>query len=545
MTTIADRRPVHARLAALALVAALVLAVVTGTGTASGAAPDGPTGIDLDAATIPSIQAARDDGRLTAVRLTQGYLQRIQRLDPALGSVLFVDRRGALAAARASDARLRRGALLGPLDGIPVLLKDNIDTARLPTTAGSRLLLDTPPTDDAELVARLRRAGAVVLGKANLSEWANFRGFGSTSGWSGVGGLTANPHVLDRNPCGSSSGSAAAVAASLAQVAIGTETDGSVVCPASATGVVGHKPTIGLVPGDGIVPISFDQDTAGPMGRHVVDVALLLEVVAATDGFADLDADALDGARIGRWTAFDGLDGDVDRVQADAVAVLEAAGATVVEVALPYQDVIGANEFPALLGEFEDDLEVYLAERPGGPDQLEMLIAGNIADPVELEFFGQELFLLADEAPPRDDPSIVAARTAAFEAATASIDETLAAHGLDAIMAPTNSPAWLTTLGAGDAFLFGSSSPAAVAGYPNVTVPAGGADGDGATVAPGPLPLGVSFMASAGQDALVLDLAASFEAAADARMTPMLLPSIGGDGDAPVPQPGDRGWGRR
>jgi amidase len=525
----------------LTLAASLVVAVTTPARSAP--EPGTLAGIDLDAATIPTLQAARDDGDLTAVRLTQAYLQRIQQLDGQLGSVLFVDREGALAAARASDRRHRHGGLLGPLDGIPVLLKDNIDTAGLPTTAGSRLLLDAPPTDDAELVARLRAGGAVVLGKANLSEWANFRGFGSTSGWSAVGGLTANPHVLDRNPCGSSSGSAAAVAASLTQVAVGTETDGSVVCPSSATGVVGHKPTIGLVPGDGIVPISFDQDTAGPIGRHVVDVALLLEVIGGVDGPAALDTDALDGARIGRWTAFDGLDGDVDRVQAEAVAVLEAAGATVVPVTLPYQDVIGANEFPALLGEFEDDLETYLAERPGGPDQLEELIAGNLADPVELRWFGQELFEISDVAPPRDDPSVVAARAAAHAAATASIDETLATYELDAIMAPTNSPAWPTTLVGGDAFLFGSSSPAAVAGYPNVTVPAGGADGDPATIGEGPLPLGISLMASAGQDGLVLDLAASFEAAADARLTPGFVPSIGGDGDTPSQAPGDRGWG--
>ncbi|MEV4312951.1 amidase [Actinocrispum sp. NPDC049592] len=486
-------------------------------------------GFDLDAATIPDLQHRMDQHRLTSVRLTSLYLQRIATVDEKVHAVIAVNHR-ALAEAAASDARHRSGHTLGPLDGIPVLLKDNVDTRNLPTTAGSRALLNTRPAADASLVTRLYRGGAVILGKTNLSEWANFRSTHSTSGWSGVGGQTNNPYVLDRNPCGSSSGSGAAIAATLAQVAIGTETDGSIVCPAGANDVVGHKPTLGLVSRTGVVPISAEQDTAGPMTRHVIDSAITLSVLQGRDASdpatlripadqprdyaARLRPDALRGARIGVWR-LSGLDADVDRVVNTSVATLRARGATVVDVELPFQEEVNENEFPALLTEFRRDLNAYLAARPGAPDTLNDLIVFNRNDPVELSKFGQELFEQSAAAPAPTDPVYLKQRQIATTSARRSIDETLAKLKLDAIMAPTNSPAWKTDYAAGDAFVLGSSGPAAVAGYPNVSVPAGFA---------GPLPIGVSFFAGQWADAKVLALAAAFERAQPARRVPGFLP---------------------
>jgi amidase len=430
----------------------------------------------------------------------------------------------------AAEARAVPAAAAG-LEGIPVLLKDNVDTAGLRTTAGSRALLGARP-DDATLTRKLRDAGAVVLGKANLSEWANFRDPASTSGWSAVGGLTNNPYVLDRNACGSSSGSAAGVAASLAQVAIGTETDGSIVCPAGSTGVVGVKPTLGLVSRDGVVPISAQQDTAGPMARHVVDAVLTLAVIqgrdrrdAATAAIpADqprryrLDRGALRGARIGVWRLA-GVDEDVDKLVEQRVQDLRAAGATTVDVEID-DSVVFEDEFTALLAEFKRDVNAYLAATPGRhPADLAGLIAFNEADPVELRYFGQRTFLQAQASPPATDPAIVAARQRATTTARRLIDDTLARHRLDAIVAPTNGPAWVSTLGRGDAFEGPSSStPPAVAGYPSVSVPAGF---DGA------LPIGMSFIGTRWSEPEVLSLAYAFEQVTDERRPPRYLPSTG------------------
>jgi amidase len=460
-------------------------------------------------------------GRLTSVQLTEMYLHRIATIDPLLHSVLFLDPT-ALAQARASDERRRDSRLRGPLDGIPVLLKDNIDTAGLGSTAGSRALLAEPPRTDAALVTRLRAAGAVLLGKTNLSEWANFRSTTSTSGWSGVGGQTNNPYVLDRNPCGSSSGSGAAVAASLAQVAIGTETDGSIVCPSGANGDVGIKPTLGLISGQGIVPISHEQDTAGPMARNVTDVAITLAVLAgrSQDYTAAIDPSgrkSLRGARIGVWRLA-GIDPGVDRVVQQTVDTLTAAGATVIDVTPANQDQIGALELPALLTEFHHDLDAYLATRPGVPQSLAALIAFNEQDPVELSKFGQELFTQAQAAPPVTDPTYEKERATATSLAQHSIDDLIAADHLDAIVAPTNSPAWLDNYATGDPVnTVSSSSPAAVAGYPDVTVPAGFS---------GPLPIGISFMAGKFTDARLLALAAAFEHLSHARKPPTFLPTL-------------------
>lgn len=506
----------------LVLTLAVALELVVVPARATGAAlPAAPPGLNLDSATIPELQARMALGRLTSVGLTEAYLHRIATIDPKVHAVLFLDPT-ALAQARASDQRRHTGQLRGPLDGIPVLLKDNIDTAGLGSTAGSRALLARPPKADAPLVSRLRAAGAVLLGKTNLSEWANFRSTTSTSGWSGVGGQTNNPYVLDRNPCGSSSGSGAAVAASLAQVAIGTETDGSIVCPSGANGVVGIKPTLGLVSGQGIVPISHEQDTAGPMARNVTDVAITLAVLAGRPwdyaaAIHPAGADLLRGKRIGVWRLA-GIDAGVDQVVNQTVATLTAAGATVIDVTPAYQDQIGADEFPALLTEFHHDLDAYLATRPGVPQSLAALIAFNQQDPVELSKFGQELFIQAAAAPPVTDPTYQQERATATSLAQRSIDELIAADHLDAIVAPTNSPAWLDNYATGDPTTgVGSSSPAAVAGYPDVSVPAGFV---------GPLPIGVSFMAGRFGDAGVLALAAAFEQVSHARKPPMYLPTL-------------------
>jgi amidase len=512
--------------------AALLIAMaafVSGPQPASG---EPGLGFDLDSATIPDLQHRMDRGRLTSVQLTAAYLRRIDAIDGKIHSVLVRNRR-ALDEAAASDARRRAGHSRGALDGIPVLLKDNVDTRAMPTTAGSRALAARPPAANAHLVERLYRGGAVILGKVNLSEWANFRSTHSTSGWSGVGGQTNNPYVLDRNPCGSSSGSGAAIAASLAQVAIGTETDGSIVCPSGANDIVGHKPTLGLVSRSGVVPISAEQDTAGPMARHVIDSAITLGVLQGRDPSdpataaipanqprdyaALLRPDALRGARIGVWRQA-GADADVDRVVAESVRTLQSRGATVVDIDMPFQDAVNQNEFPALIVEFKRDLEKYLAGRPGKPNTMAELIDFNKNDPVELSKFGQEIFEASAAAPPTTDPTYRQQREIATTSAKRSIDETLAQFHLDAIVSPTNSPAWKTDYAAGDAFVLGSSTPAAVAGYPNISVPAGFA---------GPLPIGVSFFAGRWSDAKVLAFAAAFERAQPARRAPQFIPSIG------------------
>lgn len=495
-------------------------------------------GIDLESATIPDLQRAMDRGRLSSVQLTAFYLQRIRALNPRLHAVIATNP-DALKIAAASDARRRHGHARSALEGIPILLKDNVDTRdKQPTTAGSLALLASKPARDAFLVKRLRDSGAVVIGKANLSEWANFRSTNSTSGWSAVGGQNNNPYVLDRNPCGSSSGSGSGVAANLATVAIGTETDGSIVCPAGQNGVVGIKPTLGLVSRSGVVPISAQQDTAGPMGKSVVDAALTLQVLRGVDrrdpATADsapyldqsyvrgLSANALRGKRIGLWITGTGADESPETLAVvnRARASLTRLGATVVEVELPYQDAVNENEFPALLVEFKHDLNAYLAARPGPhPRDLAGLIRfNNAVRQIELRYFGQEIFEQA-QATSSDltDPTYVQQRTTATTSAKRSIDETLAGQNLDAIVAATNSPAWLTTLGEGDAFSVGSSGPAAVAGYPNVTVPAGFS---------GPLPVGLSFIGPRFGERDLLKLAYAFEQGTKERRPPAFLPTL-------------------
>jgi amidase len=493
-------------------------------------------GIDLEHSTIPDLQHAMDHGRLSSIELTVFYLARIHDLNPELHAVIATSPT-ALAEALFSDLRRHTHHLRGPMDGIPVLLKDNVDTRVMPATAGSEALLQARHDRDAFLVRQLHAGGAVVLGKTNLSEWANFRSFLSSGGWSGVGGQTANPYVLDRSPCGSSSGSGAGIAANLAVVAIGTETDGSVVCPAGTNGLVGIKPSLGLVSRSGVVPISAEQDTPGALARSVTDAAILLSVVAgvdpddpatqdadghiAHDYTAFLDRHALVGKRIGVWRDVTGGDPATDAAFDQFVTTLRGLGAIPVEVSLPFQDDINNNEFPALLNEFKHDINGYLAQTPGKhPADLAGLIDfNNQHAATELQFFGQNIFDLAQALTGSlDDPDYQLQRTTATSLAQRSIDETLATFQLDAIAAPTNSPAWVTTLGQGDAFVFGSSGPAAVAGYPNITVPMAFA---------GELPLGVSWFAGRFDEPRLVSLAYAWEQATHVRRAPKFLPPVG------------------
>ena len=522
----------------------MVLSVAPGVAMAGQApasqVPSSPVlaGIDLERATILDLQRAMRTGQLSSMQLTRFYLDRIRRLDPRLHSVIATNPH-AIRIAAESDRLRRHHGPRSLMEGIPILLKDNVDTDdQLRTTAGSFALYHARPARDAHLVTRLRDAGAVVLGKANLSEWANFRSTMSSSGWSAVGGLTANPYVLDRNPCGSSSGSGTAVSAHLATVAIGTETDGSIVCPSGATGIVGVKPSIGLVSRSGVVPISAEQDTAGPMARNVTDAAIVLAAVngpdrrdpstvegapfARDDYTRFLDPNALRGKRIGVWRdATGGTSPETDAVFDGAVQQLQALGASTVDVTIPYQDIVNENEFPALLIEFKHDINAYLAATGGRhPSDLAGLIEFNRDNAErEMPYFGQEIFEAA-QATSGDltDPEYQQIRAAATDAARRGIDETLAAHRLDAIVAPTNSPAWRTTLGEGDAFLFGSSSPAAVSGYGNVTVPMGFV---------GPLPVGMSIIGGRFSEPTLLAIGFAFEQGTQVRQPPTFIPSIG------------------
>jgi amidase len=479
-------------------------------------------------------------GRTTSVALVDAYLQRIAAIDdagPTLGAELAVNP-AAREQARALDAERRAGRVRGPLHGLPILVKDNVETADpLPTTAGSLALRDNVTGRDAPAVARLRAAGVIVLGKTNLSEWANIRSSDSTSGWSAVGGLTRNPHALDRNACGSSSGSGAAVAAGLAAGAIGTETDGSIVCPASTSGVVGVKPTVGLVSRTGIVPIAASQDTAGPMTATVRDAALLLTALAGPDPqdpatadagrhtrdyAAALDADALRGRRIGvaRWID-PGL--PTGPVFERALATLRAAGAELVDIresGVPRE--LGGHEFAVLMHELKAGLNAYLATTPPAvrTRTLADVIEFNRAyADAEMSWFGQDLFERAEATQGLDDPAYVNARDAARRlAGREGIDRLLQEHGVAMIVAPTRGPAWMTDLVNGDQYSGPSASQlAAAAGYPHVTVPMGHVKG---------LPVGLSFFGAAWTEADLLAAAYAFEQRANARQRPAFVPTI-------------------
>jgi amidase len=477
-------------------------------------------------------------GRWTSVSLCERYLARIGRLDrrgPMLRALLETNP-DALAIARGLDAERRGGKVRGPLHGIPVLLKDNIDTAdQMTNTAGSLALEGSRPKQDAFVTERLRAAGAVIIGKANLSEWANFRSTHSSSGWSGRGGQCRNPYVLDRSPCGSSSGTAAAIAANLCAVGVGSETDGSVVCPSAATALVGIKPTLGLVSRAGIIPIAHSQDTAGPMCRTVTDAAILLGAMVGPDprdpitqtaqGVVDyargLDPNALRGARIGVARAkLMGYSAATDRVIELALAVLKAQGALLIDPAdIPHVGEYDDSEFTVLLYEFKADLEAYLATLgPTAPRSLGALIAFNESQrDREMPYFGQEIFTMAQAKGPLTEPAYTAALAKNQRLSRAEgIDAVMDQHRLDAIVAPTGNPAWPIDLVNGDHFLGGSSTPAAVAGYPHITVPAGFVRG---------LPVGLSFIGRAWSEALLIRLAFAYEQATQHRRPPAFRPT--------------------
>lgn len=480
-------------------------------------------------------------GELSAEELTRMYLERIEQIDrggPRLNAVLEVNP-DALEISRGLDEERRRGNIRGPLHGVSLLIKDNIDTAdRMTTSSGSLALEGHHAARDAFLVERLRQAGVVLLGKTNLSEWANFRSTHSSSGWSSRGGQTRNPYALDRSPCGSSSGSGAAVAANLCAAAVGTETDGSIVCPAHANGIVGIKPTVGLVSRRGIIPISHSQDTAGPMARSVTDAALLLAAMSGTDPRdpATVDADArgvfdydphlkpggLKGARIGVARGYFGFDWRVDEVMEGCLEVLRRCGAVLIDpVELLKEERLATAEMQALLYEFKADLNAYLAElAPEAPVRsLAEVIRFNEENRARvMPYFQQERMLAAQRKGSLSARRYLAAREKSLRLAREEgIDKALHEHSLDALIAPTGGPAWLIDLVNGDCYGEGGfSSLAAVAGYPHLTVPAGMVCG---------LPVGISFFASAWSEGRLVELAYDFEQAAPARQPPRFLPT--------------------
>jgi amidase len=515
---------------------------------AKAAGTGGPAAFPLEEATIAQLQDMMATGRATSESLVKLYLERIAAVDqggPGLNAILQTNPE-ALAIARELDRERREKGPRGPLHGVPILIKDNIDTAdAMETTAGSLALLGAKPAKDAFVVARLRQAGAVILGKTNLSEWANFRSSPSTSGWSGRGGQTRNPYALDRNPSGSSSGTGAAISANLAAAGVGTETDGSIVSPSSCCGLVGLKPTVGLVSRSGIVPIAHSQDTAGPMARTVADAATLLGAMAGPDP-ADpatqargvrfhpdyrefLKPGGLRGARIGvlrsRSFSFAKM---LDPILQNAVEALKKEGAEVVDpVEFPTLGQTDDAEYQVLLYEFKADLEAYFAARPGAPVRtLEDLMAFNAKNAGrEMPFFGQETVEQAAKKGPLTDKAYLDALAKCRELMRdKGIDAVLAKDKLDALIVLTNGPAHMTDLVNGDSFSGSSSTPAAVAGYPTITLPAGYVFG---------LPVGVSLIGKAWSEPELIRLASGLEQALGMRKAPRLLPTA----ELPVPDP--------
>ena len=485
---------------------------------------------ELDEASIADLQAAMAIGRESSVSLTKKYLHRIEQIDrggPTLNSVIELNP-DALQIARDLDRERKSGRSRGPLHGIPILIKDNIDTRdRMRTSAGSLALADSIASRDSVVAKRLRAAGAVILGKTNLSEWANFRGDRSTSGWSGRGGLTKNPYALDRNPSGSSAGSGVAVSANLCAAAIGTETDGSIVSPSTVCGIVGLKPTVGLISRMGIIPISHSQDTAGPMTRSVRDAAVLLGALAEDDkAHADytkfLRPDGLRGARLGFAKRYQ-RSGASAKIIENAVEAMKKAGAIIVE---PFDDALlakaGSSEGDVLSYEFKAGINAYLAGLdPKVPARtLEDLIAFNEKHhDKELRYFGQETFIRAQSKGPLTDKAYLEALEKCKKLAREEgIDALVEKHQLDAIVAFTGGPAAKTDLVNGDRGLGGSSTPAAVAGYPSITVPAGDVFA---------LPVGISFFGPAWSEPTLLRLAYAFELITQARKAPRFLPTVG------------------
>jgi len=502
-----------------------------------------PAPFALDEVTIADLQRGMSSGKYTAELIALNYLDRIDRIDdtdkngPGLNSVIEVNPE-ALAIAVDMDKERKAGRVRGPLHGIPMLIKDNIDTHdRMMTTAGSLALQGSIPPQDSTVAKKLRDAGAVIIGKTNLSEWANFRSSHSSSGWSGRGGQTKNPYVLDRNPCGSSSGTGAAIAANLAAIGVGTETDGSVVCPSNANSLVGIKPTLGLISRAGIIPIAHSQDTAGPMCRTVRDAAILLGVLSGVDSRDDatnasvgksssdytkfLDPVGLKGARIGVQRKSFGFNDAVDKLMNECIAVIKRSGATVIDPAdIPTQGKFDDTELEVLLYEFKADLNKYLASLgPGAPvKSLKDIIDFNEKNrDRELPYFGQDIMVKAQAKGPLTEKKYLMALAKNHRMSrTQGIDAVMIKNKLDAIIAPTGGPPWPTDLANGDHFTGGYSTASAVAGYPHITVPAGYVFG---------MPVGISFFGRAWSEPTLIKFAYAFEQATKARRPPKFLPT--------------------
>jgi amidase len=502
-----------------------------------------PAPFELDEVTIADLQRGMSSGKYTAELIALNYLDRIDRIDdtdkngPGLNSVIEVNPE-ALAIAVGMDKERKAGRVRGPLHGIPMLIKDNIDTHdRMMTTAGSLALQGSIPPQDSTVAKKLRDAGAVIIGKTNLSEWANFRSSHSSSGWSGRGGQTKNPYVLDRNPCGSSSGTGAAIAANLAAIGVGTETDGSVVCPSNANSLVGIKPTLGLISRAGIIPIAHSQDTAGPMCRTVRDAAILLGVLSGVDSRDDatnasvgksssdytkfLDPVGLKGARIGVQRKSFGFNDAVDKLMNECIAVIKRSGATVIDPAdIPTQGKFDDTELEVLLYEFKADLNKYLASLgPGAPvKSLKDIIDFNEKNrDRELPYFGQDIMVKAQAKGPLTEKKYLMALAKNHRMSrTQGIDAVMIKNKLDAIIAPTGGPPWPTDLANGDHFTGGYSTASAVAGYPHITVPAGYVFG---------MPVGISFFGRAWSEPTLIKFAYAFEQATKARRSPKFLPT--------------------
>jgi amidase len=498
--------------------------------------PAAPASVPVEEIDVATLQRHLQSGALTSHALTRAYLDRIATIDdagPNLNAVIELNPQ-ALQEADDRDAARKAGRSAGLLDGIPVLLKDNIDATPMVNSAGSLALATHHPKQDAFLVQRLRAAGAIILGKTNLSEWANFRSTRSTSGWSARGGQTHSPYALDRNPCGSSSGTGSAIAASLAAVGVGTETDGSIICPSSVAGLVGIKPTVGLVSRSGIIPISHSQDTAGPMARSVADAAALLTAIAGADAAdsatqsrarpASIDYtaflhDGLRGARIGVLRKSMGYQPDVDAAMERAIVAMRAAGATVVDARIPTAGQWDDAENTLLMYEFRPDLETYLAHGDAPVRTLAGLIEFDKQHAgAEMPYFAQELFEQALMKGPLTDRAYLKARDKARRlAGRDGIAAALKAQHLDALVAPATSPAWLTDPINGDQFTGAGYGAAAVAGTPSLTLPMGDSHG---------LPIGMVFMGPAWSEGRLIELAYGFEQATHARRAPQFLPTV-------------------
>lgn len=513
------------------LIAAITALCLAGCSASSSVVPIERRGVDVVELSVSEAAERLADGRLTSVELTRAYLARIAAVDddgPTLDAVIELDA-AALAVAAERDRERAAGEVRGPLHGIPVLLKDNIDVVGLVNSAGSLALAEHRPKTDAFLVKRLRQAGAVILGKTNLSEWANFRSDHSISGWSSRGGQTRNPYVLDRNPCGSSSGTGSAIAASLAAVGVGTETDGSIICPAAVAGLVGLKPTVGVVSRRGIIPISVSQDTAGPMGRSVRDVALLMDALAgvdladpagaaaqgriAADHGSGLTADALRGRRIGVLRQAMGFHPGVDAAMDRSIELLRAAGAEVVDANVEGYRSWSAHEFEVLLYEFKHGLDDYLRESGAPIGSLAALIEWNERHrSTVMSLFSQETFEKAQAKGPLTEPAYLQAKESARRlAGEAGLLKTLDGARLDMLIAPSTAPAWIIDPVLGDHFLGAGYGMAAVAGTPSLTVPMGEVSG---------LPVGLTFMARAYAEADLLAWGYAFEQASRSRRAP-------------------------